>query len=125
MIDFQDALMAPIQYDLASLLNDRDTDSIIQPELESQLLDYYLSRVEDMGETIPSRDEFMENYLLSALQRDLKVVGRFQYLDLVKGKPHYKQYIPMTLKRVKRHLTRLPKLKKLLPLLASRFTELQ
>ncbi len=125
MIDFQDALMAPIQYDLASLLNDRDTDSIIQPELESELLDYYLSRVEDMGETIPSRDEFMENYLLSALQRDLKVVGRFQYLDLVKGKPRYKQYIPMTLKRVKRHLTRLPKLKKLLPLLASQFTELQ
>ena len=125
MIDFQDALMAPIQYDLASLLNDRDTDSIIQPELESQLLDYYISRVEDMGETIPSRDEFMENYLLSALQRDLKVVGRFQYLDLVKGKPRYKQYIPMTLKRVKRHLTRLPKLKTLLPLLASRFTELQ
>ncbi len=125
MIDFQDALMAPIQYDLASLLNDRDTDSIIQPELESRLLDYYLSRAEDMGEKMPSRDEFMKNYLLSALQRDLKVVGRFHYLDLVKGKPRYKQYIPITLKRVKRHLSRLPKLEKLLPLLASQFTELQ
>lgn len=125
MIDFQDALMAPIQYDLASLLNDRDTDSIIQPELESRLLDYYLGRVEDLGARMPSRDEFMENYLLSALQRDLKVVGRFHYLDLVKGKPRYKQYIPITLRRVKRHLTRLPKLEKLLPLLAPQFTELQ
>nr|NIO11620.1 phosphotransferase [Deltaproteobacteria bacterium] len=125
IIDFQDALMAPIQYDLASLLNDRDTDSIIQPELEGRLIDYYLNRAEDLGEKTAPKDEFMENYLLSALQRDLKVVGRFYYLDLVKGKPHYKRYIPITLKRIKRHLTRLPGQKNLLPLLAPHFPELQ
>lgn len=125
MIDFQDALLAPIQYDLASLLNDRDTDSVIQPELETQLLDYYLRRMEETGEKISSRDEFIENYLLSALQRDLKVVGRFQYLDLVKGKPRYKQYIPITLKRVKRNLMRLPRMEKLMPVLASKFMEMR
>jgi len=125
MIDFQDALLAPIQYDLASLLNDRDTDSVIRPELETQLLDYYLRCMEETGEKISSRDEFNENYLLSTLQRDLKVVGRFQYLDLVKGKPRYKQYLPITLKRVKRNLMRLPRMEKLLPVLASKFMEMR
>ena len=36
------------------------------------------------------RDEFTEMYLLSVIQRDLKVVGRFHYLDVVKGKTAYK-----------------------------------
>src|SRR5919108_5389534 len=41
VIDFQDALLAPPEYDLASLLNDRVTDSVIRPHLEAQLLRYY------------------------------------------------------------------------------------
>ena len=98
---------------------------VIRPDLETQLLDYYLRRMEETGEKISSRDEFIENYILSALQRDLKVVGRFQYLDLVKGKPRYKQYIPITLKRVKRNLMRLPRLEKLMPVLASKFMEMR
>jgi len=40
VIDFQDALMAPPQYDLASLLNDRVTDSVIRPALEERLVRY-------------------------------------------------------------------------------------
>jgi aminoglycoside/choline kinase family phosphotransferase len=87
VIDFQDALLAPPQYDLASLLNDRETDRVIQPALESHLIDYYLSKREELGAMPIGRDEFVESYVLSALQRDFKVVGRFYYLDLVKGKP--------------------------------------
>src|SRR6185369_17038487 len=44
VIDFQDALMAPCEYDLASLLNDRTTDAAITPALEARLLDYYFDR---------------------------------------------------------------------------------
>jgi aminoglycoside/choline kinase family phosphotransferase len=125
LIDFQDALLAPMQYDLASLLNDRETDRVIQPELEQHLLDYFLDRRGEMGEAKAQRDEFFETYLLSALQRDFKVVGRFQYLDLVKGKPGYKRYIPPTIKRLTRNLKRLPEMEKVIPLLASRFQALQ
>lgn len=125
VIDFQDALLAPPQYDLASLLNDRETDRIIHPDLEDQLLRYYLEKREEMGEKQVKRDEFFEIYLLSALQRDFKVVGRFYYLDLVKGKPGYKKYLPPTLKRLKRNLSRLPQTKKLVPLLAAHFEEMR
>ena len=77
VIDFQDALLAPPQYDLASLLNDRITDSVIQPDLEEKLVDYYVKKRVDMEREHIDRDEFTEMYLLSVIQRDLKVVGRF------------------------------------------------
>ena len=125
VIDFQDALLAPPQYDLASLLNDRITDSMIHPRLEEQLVDYYIEKRSEAATTVIDRDEFTEIYLLSAVQRDLKVVGRFYYLDLVKGKPGYKKFIPPTLRRLKRNLGRLPQLEKLVSLLAQHFEEIR
>ena len=124
VIDFQDALLAPAQYDLASLLNDRETDQVVTPAVEDRLLDYYLNRLDEWGEARPVRDEFRETYLLSALQRDFKVVGRFRYLDLVKGKPGYKRYIPPTLRRIGRNLRRAPGLEHLVPVLAAHFEEI-
>ncbi|OGQ73232.1 MAG: hypothetical protein A3G94_02765 [Deltaproteobacteria bacterium RIFCSPLOWO2_12_FULL_60_16] len=125
VIDFQDALLAPPQYDLASLLNDRETDRIIRPEMEQRLIRYYLERRHEAGAKKISRDDFNEVYILSALQRDFKVVGRFHYLDLVKGKPGYKKYLPPTLKRLKRNLSRLPQTERLVPLLAAHFEEMR
>ncbi len=125
VIDFQDALLAPMQYDLASLLNDRETDRIVSPAMELRLIDYYLRRRLEMGESSVDRDEFLEVYLLSAVQRDLKVVGRFEYLDRVKGKPGYRKYLPPTLKRLKRNLLRLPDLDKIIPVLANHFEEMR
>lgn len=124
VIDFQDALLAPAQYDLASLLNDRETDQVVTPAVEERLLDYYLNRLDEWGEARPVRDEFRETYVLSALQRDFKVVGRFRYLDLVKDKPGYKRYIPPTLVRIGRNLRRAPGLEHLVPVLAAHFEEI-
>ncbi|HSF56796.1 MAG TPA: phosphotransferase [Candidatus Binatia bacterium] len=125
IIDFQDALLAPPHYDLASLLNDRVTDSVIEPELENQLLSYYLDRKIEIEAKAINRDEFTELYLLSAIQRDLKVVGRFYYLDIVKGKTAYKRFIPPTVRRLKRNLGRLPQTEKLIPLLAEYYEEMR
>jgi aminoglycoside/choline kinase family phosphotransferase len=63
--------------------------------------------------------------LLSAIQRDLKVVGRFYYLDLVKGKTAYKKFIPPTLNRLKRNLGRLPQTQGLIPILAEHYKEMR
>jgi len=125
VIDFQDALLAPPQYDLASLLNDRITDSVIRPDLESILLGYYRDRRAEAEKRPIDADEFQEIYLLSAIQRDLKVVGRFFYLDIVKGKPGYKKFIPATVKRLQRNLARLPQTETIVPLLAEHFEEMR
>jgi len=125
VIDFQDALLAPPQYDLASLLNDRETDSVITPSLEAQLVDYYRDTRATLLRRSMNADEFAEIYLLSAIQRDFKVIGRFSYLDLVKGKPGYKKFIPPTARRLKRNLARLPQLERLVPMLAEHYEEMQ
>lgn len=125
VIDFQDALLAPPQYDLASLLNDRETDGVIGPDLERELIRSYQAKREAMGAEHIDDDEFMEIYLLSAIQRDLKVVGRFYYLDLVKGKPGYKRYIPPTTMRLERNLKRVPRLERLASLLRPYFEEMR
>jgi N-acetylmuramate 1-kinase len=125
VIDFQDALLAPPQYDLASLLNDRTTDSVIQPDLEEKLVGYYVDRRADMEKQTINSDEFTEMYLLSAIQRDLKVVGRFYYLDIIKGKTAYKKFIPPTVHRLKRNLARLPQTQRLIPILAEHYEEMR
>lgn len=125
VIDFQDALLAPAAYDVASLLNDRHTDVVITPGLERELIRYYLDQREDSGDVKVGRDEFFEVYLLSAIQRDLKVVGRFNYLAQVKGKPGYKQFVPATLRRLKRNLTRLPEFEKVGDILAEHYEEMR
>jgi aminoglycoside/choline kinase family phosphotransferase len=125
VIDFQDALLAPPQYDLASLLNDRITDSVIRPDLEEKLVGYYIDQRVDLERKPINRDEFTELYLLSTIQRDLKVVGRFYYLDVVKGKTAYKKFIPPTVRRLRRNLARLPETGKLIPILAEHYEQMR
>ncbi len=121
VIDFQDALLAPAQYDLASLLNDRITDAVVQPHIEPQLVEYYRERAIELSGRAISRQEFLEIYRLSAIQRDLKVVGRFYYLDLVKGKPGYMKFVPPTVRRLQRNLAQVAQTKPILPLLREHF----
>jgi N-acetylmuramate 1-kinase len=125
VIDFQDALLAPPQYDLASLLNDRITDSVIRPHIEDHLMSYYLHQRGGLENRAVDGDDFREIYLLSAIQRDFKVVGRFYYLDLVKGKPGYRKFIPPTVRRLKRNLARLPQLEPIIPILAEHYEEMR
>jgi len=108
VIDFQDALLAAAPYDLATLLGDRDTPQIIRPEVEEQLLDDYLRRWNERAEHRLDAKDLADCYFLCALQKALKVVGRFHYLDLVKGKPGYMRYMPSTVRQVLRLLPRFP-----------------
>lgn len=108
VIDFQDALLAPAPYDLATLLGDRDTPRLIRPEIEEQLLDYYMTQWNQRADFKLVRKECEDLYFLCALQKALKVVGRFHYLNLVKGKPGYMRYMPSTVRQVLRLLPRFP-----------------
>jgi len=121
VIDFQDALLAPTQYDLASLLNDRITDRVIKPQIEAQLVRYYFERKCELEKRRANFAEFQDIYRLSAIQRDLKVVGRFYYLDIVKGKPGYMKFVPPTVRRLQRNLARVAQTQAILPLLSEHF----
>lgn len=92
LIDFQDALQAPALYDVASLLTDRMTPDFITPEREERLLRRFYAH--QRAGRLPTFDETRTAYRLVALQRVLKVVGRFNYLADVKGKPAYLAMLP-------------------------------
>lgn len=110
VIDFQDALLAPAAYDLATLLGDRDTPQVVQPALESALLEYYRRRWHEVSGTELPAEDFTQTYFLCALQKALKVVGRFYFIETVKKKPGYLRYIPSVVKQIERILPRFPEL---------------
>ena len=97
VIDFQDALLAPPEYDLASLLTDRITPDLIDPTLEGRLLAYY---ADQRGH--PRVDQ--RRYGLNALHRALKVLGRLHYIAIEKGKSAPLAFLPHVLATARRFL---------------------
>src|SRR6185436_19670931 len=91
LLDFQDAVMGPPAYDLASLLQDARVDV---PELtEVALLGRY---VKTSGEVDANFDAagFIRIYATMAAQRASKILGIFMRLDQRDGKPQYLRHMP-------------------------------
>jgi aminoglycoside/choline kinase family phosphotransferase len=92
LIDFQDALLAPEAFDLSQLLTDRTTSTLIDPEGEALLIERFRAGRQAAG--LPVGDDFPTAYRQCALQHVCKVIGRFYFLERVKGKAGYLAYLP-------------------------------
>lgn len=123
VIDFQDALMGPRQYDLASLLRDSYVD--LPETLIDELIVYYLGRWEEQTGEGAHAEMFREYFDLVSIQRNLKAAGRFFYIDLVKKNSRFLAYVPPTLAKVKRNLLKYKRLSPLHQLLATYVEELR
>ena len=123
VIDFQDALMGPCQYDLASLLRDSYVD-LPEPVID-HLIAYYLDLWEAHQGQKVHREMFREFFDLISIQRNLKAAGRFVYIDCVKKNPNFLCNIPPTLAKVKRNLMKYPRLSTLHHYLAKYVEALQ
>lgn len=123
IIDFQDALMGPCQYDLASLLRDSYVD--LPEEVIDELIRYYLQEREARGGGRVQAEMFREFFDLVSIQRNLKAAGRFVYIDQVKKNSRFLPYIPPTLAKVKRNLQKHRRLTPLQTLLAAYVEELR
>ncbi len=100
VFDFQDALIGPVMYDVASLLTDRTTPVIVNRGMEKRLVAMFRSLV---GQAAGETDEAaLEDYRLLALQRALKVTGRFNYLAEEKGKLSYLAMLPAVVASARR-----------------------
>ncbi|HIE65801.1 MAG: phosphotransferase [Nitrospira sp.] len=108
LIDFQDALMGPPHYDLASLLRDSYID--LPEALVDELILYYIEKSEQRTKTVIELETFRELFDLVSIQRNLKAAGRFVYFDQVKHKSQYLSHVPPTLAKVKRNLLKYAKL---------------
>jgi aminoglycoside/choline kinase family phosphotransferase len=123
VIDFQDALMGPATYDLASLV--RDAYIQLDEALVDELVEYYQDQMTDQGVGGIDRAAFRRVFDFTSIQRNLKAAGRFVYIDRVKGNPKFLADIPRVLSYVKRNLEKYPELVPLRKHLAPYVPELQ
>jgi aminoglycoside/choline kinase family phosphotransferase len=87
LLDFQDAVVGPITYDLMSLLEDARRD--IDPALIDEMRAYYLAAFPALD-----RESFAASFAVLAAQRHCKVIGIFTRLMRRDGKPIYLSHIP-------------------------------
>ncbi|MBT4884742.1 MAG: phosphotransferase [Legionellales bacterium] len=99
IIDFQDAVTGPFNYDLVSLL--RDYYQPLSDNLVSELIDYYYGAIRNLNITNVSYQEFVNIFHITALQRHLKVLGIFCRLKHRDNKDNYIQYLPTVKKYIK------------------------
>jgi N-acetylmuramate 1-kinase len=90
VIDFQDALIGPTAYDLASLA--LDARVTMTPELEAATVDAYRARRSGAGGF--DADGFAMAYAIMAAQRKTKLLGIFVRLHRRDGKPQYLAHLP-------------------------------
>ena len=123
VIDFQDALMGPATYDLASLV--RDAYIQLDEALVDDLVGYYLDQLAERRFVWTNRAAFRRLFDLTSIQRNLKAAGRFVYIDRVKGNPKFLADVPRVLSYVKRNLEKYPELDTLRKHLSPYVPELQ
>jgi aminoglycoside/choline kinase family phosphotransferase len=103
VIDFQDARMGAIQYDLVSLFKDSYVN--FPAELENYYLKTYFAEACNRGYPITSYDEFLIIYNLQAVQRCLKACGSFASFYVIKNDTRYLKYLEPTLVKVQKTMS--------------------
>ncbi|MGH2340710.1 tRNA (adenosine(37)-N6)-threonylcarbamoyltransferase complex ATPase subunit type 1 TsaE [Segnochrobactraceae bacterium EtOH-i3] len=91
VIDFQDAVIGPSAYDVASLA--QDARVTVPWEMEKALVDRYIA-LRTVADPAFEADRFRDAYAIMAAQRATKILGIFARLNHRDGKPAYLAHIP-------------------------------
>jgi N-acetylmuramate 1-kinase len=107
IIDFQDAVVGPITYDLVSVL--RDCYISWPREKIDQWVNYYFSNAQELGliDNVPI-EQFTKWFDLMGLQRHIKVLGIFCRLNYRDNKSNYINDLPLTLHYVQQISAKYP-----------------
>lgn len=123
VIDFQDALQGPRQYDLVALLRDSYVQ-LERPFIEQMLKRYIATYQSESGQKLEEQ-QFMATFDRLTVQRKLKDAGRFIFIDVVKKNPGFLPYVVPSLGYVRDAFERVPELAELRTLLARHVPELK
>jgi aminoglycoside/choline kinase family phosphotransferase len=123
VIDFQDALLGPRQYDLVALL--RDSYVELEASFVERMLRRYLVRLAEAGGPSLAYEPFRALFDLLTVQRKLKDAGRFVFIDRVKKNPGFLVSIPASLRYVRDALARREDLAEVREILARHVPELR
>lgn len=116
VIDFQDALLGPISYDLVSLVMDARTTWEEPQQLDWAIRYWEMARAANLAVPADFAD-FHIDYEFMGLQRNLRILGVFARLAIRDNKSHYLQHIPRVNAYVRQVASRYQVFKPLLRLL--------
>jgi aminoglycoside/choline kinase family phosphotransferase len=122
VIDFQDALQGPRQYDLVALLRDSYVE-LDRPLIDAMLARYLKAFEAEGGQPLEASD-FVGFFDLLTVQRKLKDAGRFVFIDRMKKNPSFLAHIPSSLRYVRDALKRRPELREVEEILRKHVPEL-
>ena len=111
VIDFQDARMGPIQYDLVSLM--RDSYVNMNDSMAEELIEYYLEKAKPYLGAQFSKEHFELIYELQTIQRCFKACGSFASFYNMRNDTRYLKYLSHTLRKVMKSLIAFPEYKTL------------
>jgi aminoglycoside/choline kinase family phosphotransferase len=123
VIDFQDALLGPRQYDLVALL--RDSYVVLDQPFIDKMLRRYLETFAQAGGPRLDFEPFRKLFDLLTVQRKLKDAGRFVFIDRVRKNPNFLVSIPASLQYLREAFDRRPDLAELREILAGHVPELR
>jgi aminoglycoside/choline kinase family phosphotransferase len=113
VIDFQDARLGAVQYDLVSLLRDSYVD--MKDEMIDLLLKDYLQKAKDQSTDQFSKsfsnEHFLQIFELQTIQRCFKACGSFASFYVQRNDTRYLKYLTHTLRRVMKALHHFPEYK--------------
>ncbi|NOL49827.1 aminoglycoside phosphotransferase family protein [Pelistega europaea] len=116
IIDFQDALLGPISYDLVSLVMDARTTWEEPQQLDWAIRYWQMAKAAQL----PVPEDFADfhvNYEFMGLQRNLRILGVFARLAIRDNKKHYLDHMPRVNTYVRQVATRYIAFKPLLRIL--------
>jgi aminoglycoside/choline kinase family phosphotransferase len=119
ILDFQDAVIGPVTYDLVSLLKDCYINW--SREQVKEWLSEYFTQALQFGIVREEHEEvFLRWFDLMGVQRHLKASGIFARLNIRDGKPGYLKDIPRTLNYIQEIAPEYPELEQLTKLVSER-----
>jgi tRNA threonylcarbamoyl adenosine modification protein YjeE len=92
IIDFQDSMIGPTAYDVASI--SQDARVTIEPDLRDAMLSLYCAERHALG--VFNETTFRRDWHLMSAQRNCKLVGIWVRLMQRDGKPFYMKHMPRT-----------------------------
>lgn len=99
LLDFQDALQAPMGFDLMSLIQDARRD--LRPGLGAELYDRFRAGFPDLD-----GDAFADAYAVFGAERHARIIGTFARLWKRDGKPGYLKFLPRVWRQLEEAMRR-------------------
>lgn len=102
LLDFQDAVLAPPGYDLASLID--DPRRVVPQTLRNDLILQHAEALEQTPEALAHQVDLL------SLARNLRILGIFRRVARLRDKPSYLEFLPRTGKLIARASKAVPEL---------------